>query len=420
LAEVLHLQGIPTERVLCIIDHGKGYGVGVRAAHNLLRPAHLFLYLKQNRYNELKKGVDYFIQRQIRNGKWTCKSRFPQKYDDLADEVSRSFAQFTAQLDIDYIFAWLDWDGDNVLMEAGIIDYGSVRQFGIRHDRYRYDDVERFSTNLNEQRLKARLIVQVFAQLADFLKTGKRKQLKEFSKHPAVVKFNEHFAHFRADRILYRMGFNETQRANILKENGLFAKFDREFCYFERSKISGSTKKVADGINHPALFNLRPVLRSLPEHILKNGMDNVMNEEVFFKSTLSVFAKQHDTKIRDKHRTHIQSFQKLYGLLLQAAAGKQKVQKILPGIVERSRQLNRSARITGNALIQIVHELVRQVEKGLPPSDVQKLIDQLVYTHVGMPEVDKDRFYSSTPRAIHRPDVFNQFMNLVHEYKDDI
>jgi transcriptional regulator with XRE-family HTH domain len=47
----------------------------------------------------------------------------------------------------------------------GIIDYGSVRQFGIRHDKYRYDDVERFSTNLNEQKNKARLIVQVFAQL---------------------------------------------------------------------------------------------------------------------------------------------------------------------------------------------------------------------------------------------------------------
>ncbi len=420
LAEIIHLQGIPTERVLCIIDHGKGYGIGVRAAHNLLRPAHLFLYLKQNRYNELKTGVDYFIQRQIRNGKWTCKSRFPQKYDDLAEEISRSFAQFTAQLDIDYIFAWLDWDGDNVLMDAGIIDYGSVRQFGIRHDQYRYDDIERFSTNLNEQRQKARLIVQVFAQLADYLKTGKRRQLKEFSKHPAVAKFNEHFAKFRADRMLYRMGFNEIQRANILKENGLFAKFDREFSYFERAKISGSTQKVSDGINHPALFNLRPILRSLPEHILKNGVESMMSEDLFFKSILSVFAKQRDTKICSKHRSHIQNFQKLYKSVVQAAAGKQKVQKILPGIVERSRQLNRSDRITGNALIQIVFELVRHVKKGLPASDVQKLIDQLIYTHVGMPEVDKARFYSQAPRTIHRPDVFNQFMNLVHEYKDDI
>jgi len=64
LAESFHLQGIQTERVLCIIDLGRGVGIGVRAARNLLRPAHLFLYLKQNRRGELKRATDYFIQRQ--------------------------------------------------------------------------------------------------------------------------------------------------------------------------------------------------------------------------------------------------------------------------------------------------------------------------------------------------------------------
>ena len=57
--------------------------------------------------------------------------------------LSKDFAEFAAKLEMDYIFAWLDWDGDNVLADAGIIDYGSVRQFGLRHDQYRYDDVER-------------------------------------------------------------------------------------------------------------------------------------------------------------------------------------------------------------------------------------------------------------------------------------
>ncbi len=149
LAEIMHLQGINTERVLCVIDIGKGYGIGVRAAPNLLRPAHLFMYLKQNRLEDLKRGVDYFIDRQVQNGAWKNRVRGLSKYDDLAEEICKSFAEFVAKLDIDYIFAWLDWDGDNFLVDAGIIDYGSVRQFGLRHDRYRYDDVERFSTNLN-------------------------------------------------------------------------------------------------------------------------------------------------------------------------------------------------------------------------------------------------------------------------------
>ncbi len=47
-----------------------------------------------------------------------------------------------------HIFAWLDWDGTDSPTDAGIIDYSSVHQFSIRHDKYRYDDVERFSTRI--------------------------------------------------------------------------------------------------------------------------------------------------------------------------------------------------------------------------------------------------------------------------------
>jgi uncharacterized protein YdiU (UPF0061 family) len=423
LAEIMHLQGIPTERVLCIIDQGKGYGIGVRASPNLLRPAHLFLYLKQNRHAELKKGVDYFIQRQIQNGKWSSKSRAPAKYDELTDQMSKSFAEFTAKLDIDYIFAWLDWDGDNVLMDAGIIDYGSVRQFGIRHDLYRYDDIARFSTNLNEQRLKARLIVQVFAQLADYLKTGKRRQLKDFAKNPAVVKFNEYFALSRAHRVLYRMGFNKIQRDNILKEKTTFEMFDREFSYFERAKVSGSFRKVADGINHPALFNVRIFLKSFPEHLLENGFESPsITEETLFNSILSSFAKMKDTKIRNKHKTHIQNLQRLYKLMVQAAAGTQKPNKILPGIAERAAQLNKPDRITGNALIQIVFEIMSNLKKGMALKEVQKIIDQLVHSQVGMPEVNADRYYKKSPRSTvaKQASVFTRLMTLVDAHKDDI
>ncbi|RYZ81823.1 MAG: hypothetical protein EOP06_22810, partial [Proteobacteria bacterium] len=75
LAEIMHLQGVSTERVLCIIDLGKGYGIGVRAAQNLIRPAHLFLYLKQERHAELKSATAYLMKRQIENKKWFFKSK---------------------------------------------------------------------------------------------------------------------------------------------------------------------------------------------------------------------------------------------------------------------------------------------------------------------------------------------------------
>ncbi len=420
MAELMHLQGIRTERVLCVIDLGKGFGIGVRAAPNLLRPAHIFMYLKQNRFEDLKKSVDYFMDRQVQNGMWKSKPRGPSKYDYMAEEICKSFAEFTAKLDIDYIFAWLDWDGDNVLADAGIIDYGSVRQFGLRHDLYRYDDVERFSTNLNEQRSKARLMLQVFVQIAHYLKSGKKRPLKSFSKHPTVLQFNKLFSQHRAHRMLYRMGFHRDQRENILKTPGLFEQFDREHTYFEKAKISGKIEKVPDGVNHPPLFNMRSLLKHLPTFYAKNGVQSHLNDKDFFKIILSSFAKTQDTKLRSKHIQHIQNFQALYKQLLQAASGAQKPQQILRGIAERSQAINRDDRITGNALIQIVFEIINQVKKGMEFSQVQALIDQLIFANLGLPEVDLSRFHEQKPRLVVRPDIYSKLMNLVSDHCEDI
>jgi len=424
LAEVMHLQGIPTERVLCIIDLGKGYGIGVRAAPNLLRPAHLFLYLKQERLEDLKAATNYFIDRQIENSAWIFKTKGMARYDELLHNACNSFADFTAKLDIDYIFAWLDWDGDNVLADAGIIDYGSVRQFGIRHDKYRYDDVERFSTSLNEQKQKARLIVQVFAQMVDYLKTGIKKPLKNFAQHSVIEKFNQVFEVKRAERLLYRMGFNQVQRENILAEKDLFAKFDKEFQFFERCKISGSTEKVADGINHAALYNLRSIFKTYPNFLLQNKQpfnEKMMVENDFFKIVLSGFAKTRDARMGEKQRRHIVSFQKLYKSLITAAAGKNKPESILKGLSANAEHLNADKRITGNALIEMVDEILNEKKKGLPLLQIQKIIDRLILENNGRPENQSSRYYkaqNSTPAV--KMDLYSKLLSLVEENKESI
>lgn len=418
LAEIMHLQGIQTERVLCILDLGKGFGIGVRAAPNLLRPAHIFLYLKQNRPAELRRALDYFIDRQVQNGRWKPKSRGLAVYEELAQEMGRNFANFTAQLDIDYVFAWLDWDGDNVLADAGIIDYGSVRQFGLRHDMYRYDDVERFSTNLNEQRLKARLMVQVFCQIADYLKTGLKKPLRSFANHPVIVNFNKEFSRQRAHRLLYRLGLNANQRENVLAEKGLFEDFDRSFNYFERAKISGSIKRVTDGINHPALFDMRALLRQLPAWIARNG--TTMSENEFFKMILSTFARTKDMRMKSKHADQIRKFQDLYSKVLKVAAGRTPLKTALNGICERANKLNHENRITGNALIQIVDEILTQRRRSVPHETVQAWIEQLIFSHLDMPEVETGNWYPRRPRVIPRPDVLEKLLELVQSHKHDI
>ena len=67
MSEIFYRQGIPTERCLAVIGFSDGSAIGVRSAPNLIRPAHIFRYLKQGRHAELKASVDYFIDRQVEN-----------------------------------------------------------------------------------------------------------------------------------------------------------------------------------------------------------------------------------------------------------------------------------------------------------------------------------------------------------------
>ena len=85
-----------------------------------------------------------------------------------------------AVLEEEYIFNWLAWDGDNMLASGAILDYGSIRQFAAKHDKYRFKDVDRYSASLAEQRYWARLIVQTFAQAMAFICSGEKQNIREF------------------------------------------------------------------------------------------------------------------------------------------------------------------------------------------------------------------------------------------------
>lgn len=120
-------------------------------------------------------------------------------------------------------------------------------------------------------------------------------------------------------------------------------------------------------------------------------------------------------KVRSKHKKHIQNFQNLYAELLKASQ-----EKNLKSFCERSERLNREDRITGNALIQIVNELIKETKKGLPHEDLQNMIDQLVFNHLGLPEVQASRHFKTGPRKIARPELYNKMLNLIADHKEDI
>lgn len=374
MSEIFHMNGLGTERVLTIIDLGRGCGVGVRAAPNLIRPAHLFLYLKQGRLDHLKQATDYLIQRQVENGEWKIDQKSPERYSKMLSEISLAFARFAANLERNYIFAWLDWDGDNVLANGGIIDYGSIRQFGLRHDQYRYDDVQRFSTNLNEQRGKARQMVQVFAQLVNFLETGKRRAVEEFESHSSVRDYDREFDTQVRQIFLKQVGFDEAQVESLRARRSDVERLYNAFLILEKTKTMAGAKKVPDGINRPAVFNMRAVLRELPGWIasdFKNKSFAPPTAETVLECMATSFAKAADRRLRGTLRTRIDAFTKAYVAVLKAACGVDRAEAGLRAVSTRAQDENRSARITGNGAEFIVDAVMNARKRGVALREIQ-------------------------------------------------
>jgi uncharacterized protein YdiU (UPF0061 family) len=149
-SEVFYKNKVQTERVLAVLEFEKGYAINVRAHENLLRPSHFFVHLKQNDWKSARDLMDYYIETQRYHLHWHDCPTTSEKYTYFLKKFSTTFAKMAATFEDEYIFCWLDWDGDNILMDGGIIDYGSVRQFGLFHYEYRYDDVDRYSTTIVE------------------------------------------------------------------------------------------------------------------------------------------------------------------------------------------------------------------------------------------------------------------------------
>ncbi len=424
LSEIFHLNGLETERVLTVIDLGKGCGIGVRAAPNLIRPAHLFLYLKQGRLEPLKQATDYLIRRQVENGQWKFSAHSPDRYRRMLHEIALSFARFAARLERDYIFAWMDWDGDNVLATAGIIDYGSIRQFGLRHDQYRYDDVERFSTNLNEQRGKARLTVQVFAQLVHFLETGKRKSMEAFEKHSCVRDFDREFDHHVRELFLSQCGFDERQVTELMNtRRAVVEELYASFLVLEKTKTKAGLKRLPDGVNRPAVFKMRAALRELPQMILRESADwtklQLFRAEEILELISSTHAKRADKRLKGQLRSNIDRFQKAYLATLKTVAREGSRAGFLRTLAQRAEDRNRPGRITGNGAEFVIDELLKARKRGCSVIEMQTAIDLFIASQTPRTAAQARR---TKPASLQSSagKLFQELLNIAHEFEEDI
>jgi len=389
MSEIFYRQGIPTERCLAVIGFPDATAIGVRSAPNLIRPAHIFRYLKQNRLAELKASVDYFIDREIENGIWTVPEDPGQRYTTALDYFARNYAKLAALLEEEYIFNWLSWDGDNMLASGAILDYGSIRQFAAKHDKYRFKDVDRYSASLAEQRGWARTLVQVFAQAMGFIETGEKKNLNAFKNAACLKTFDEAFAMERDQRMLWRIGYTAEQIAHLMNNaQKEIRDFDRSLSYFEDRKVAKGIEKLPDGFTHSPVFLIRNLLRTLPGYYLSQAMTRAddasahMPNEIFLQTMAASYVGKKDLKLTDARISHINEFQNSYLRLCAALGGP--LDLVLQTLQERSAVINHRHRITGDAVTWIIEEVIAMKGK-IKIDGLQEAIDAFIDSQVLIP-----------------------------------
>src|SRR5687767_8934786 len=191
-----------------------------------------------------------------------------------------------------------------MLASGAILDYGSIRQFAAKHDKYRFKDVDRYSASLIEQRRWARVLVQVFAQAMDFIESGKKQNLTAFKKAACLKVFDTAFQNERDYRILWRIGFESKQIECLMQcRPKEIREFHSALSYFEDLKISRGIERLPDGVTHKPVFLIRSLLRMLPAYYLAQSIKDVSDEtaylpaDVFCRLMAASYAGRRDLKL---------------------------------------------------------------------------------------------------------------------------
>ena len=389
MSEIFYRQGIPTERCLAVIGFSDGTAIGVRSAPNLIRPAHIFRYLKQGRHAELKATVDYFIEREVKNKFWRISGDESARYEQALNYLARSYGKMAALLAEEYIFNWLSWDGDNMLASGAILDYGSIRQFAAKHDKYRFKDVDRYSASLAEQRYWARLIVQTFAQVMAFVCSGKKKKLRSFKDAECLKLFDAAFEDESNYRILWRIGFTPEQIERLMQDApNETREFHRSLSYFEDLKVSKGIEKLPDGLTHKPIFLIRNLLRQLPAYYVAQTIKGVDDEsaympnDIFLRIMAASYVGKRDLRLTPSRISRVRNFQQCYLRLIEALG--EPFETVLKTLLERSAIINHRHRLTGDALVYIIEEVIAITGK-IRVNGLQDALDAFIDSQVLVP-----------------------------------
>jgi len=416
MSRVFHRNGIETERVLCVLETPRSQAIVVRASRCLLRPSHFFAPLHQNDLPRLRGLIDHWIERRVANGDWPP-LRGDARYRHMVEATARTFARTAATFESEYIFCWLDWDGDNILADGGIIDYGSVRQFGLYHREYRFADSDRLSTTIPEQRRKARDIVRKFCQIREALIHDRRPPLSSLDDDPALALFDGEFAQQMQRQLLRRVGFDpEQQRLLERDEPRTIERFARCVRYFERARARAGPVAVPDGLSWNAIFCVRDVLRELPGRLADSG--EPLSPRAFVDLAASSYASRRDRRLFPHRCRMARDLQRHYLALVRAVSRHDGVDEaaLLQELAARTAILDPPARMTGDG-IDHASALLQRHRRRLSPEQLYRVVERFASEHHLEPDTDErpPPLRGAEPRRL-----LERMLDIVEEYRESL
>jgi hypothetical protein len=150
-------------------------------------------------------------------------------------------------------------------------------------------------------------------------------------------------------------------------------------------KVARGVEKLSDGVTHAPVFLIRSLLRELPAFYLDEcagRFGELMDAKRFYHTMAASYASRRDLRTTPTRIARAENFQKCYQRLIDRAEGS--YEEVLTELRERAAVINYEHRITGNAVINAVEQLVALKDEARR-CDVQAAIDRFIESQVLIP-----------------------------------
>jgi hypothetical protein len=257
-----------------------------------------------------------------------------------------------------------------------------------------------------------------------FIESGQKSNLRTSKNAACLQAFDLAYDTERNYRVLWRIGFTAEQIDHLMQNAQTEIRdFHRALSYFEDLKISKGIERVSDGFTHKPVFLIRNLLRLLPAYYVAQSITKAAEEtaympvNIFCDIMAASYVGKRDLKLTPARISHVTNFQKCY--LNLVAALNERLDTVLKAMQERSAVINHRHRLTGDAVIYIIEEVIA-VKGKIRIDGLQEAMEAFIDSQVLIPgkwrPVPTEQLEQNTLKAR----LLNKIQDNLEKYRESI